>query len=148
MYIGNQQGPYTNFMDMSPLIPLDELHSHPPPSHSPSSHPKNTSDSRNLRSSLTPDEEIFDPYNDASSSSNFQPSIRPQLFYQRPTIKRRGILIRGAWQLAKTFLVPVITIAYLSFCYTVQYRLVPFSQGLYDTIDDTWIGMKLIITIS
>ncbi|OJA12354.1 hypothetical protein AZE42_13117 [Rhizopogon vesiculosus] len=80
--------PYPNFMaHMSPLIPPDEFHSHPSPSPSPSSHPKITSDPRNLRLPITPDDE--------SSSSDFQTSIRPQLFRQRPTMRRWGILLKG-----------------------------------------------------
>jgi hypothetical protein len=127
---------------MSPLIHLDELQSRPSLSDSPSGYPKTTSNPRSLTLSLIPDEEAYDPYHDTSSSRNFQTPIRPQLFGQRPIMRPRQILLKGTWQLTKTFLIPFITIAYLSFCYVVQYRVVPFSQGLYDKLDDTWLGMN------
>lgn len=147
MYTDDQQVPHSSFMDMSPLIPLDELHSSSLRSHSPSRHSRTTSNPGNLTLSLTLDEEVFDPYHVTSSSSNFQTPIRPQLFRQRRTIRRRKTLLTGAWQLTKTFLIPFITISYLSFCYTVQYRVVPFNQRLYDKLDDTWLGRKPFITM-
>ncbi|OAX40007.1 hypothetical protein K503DRAFT_32700 [Rhizopogon vinicolor AM-OR11-026] len=119
-------------MDMSPLIPLHELHSHPSPSHSTSGHSKITSDLQNLRLPVT--------LHDDSSSSTLIPPHR-QLLHQRPIVRRREILLKGIWQLTKTFLIPFITIAYLSFCYTVQYQVVPFSQGLHDNIDGTWLAI-------
>ncbi|OAX38519.1 hypothetical protein K503DRAFT_770380 [Rhizopogon vinicolor AM-OR11-026] len=116
---------------MSPFIPPDESHSesHPSLSPTPSGHPKTTSDPRNIRLPITPDDE--------SSSSDFQTPIRPQLFRQHPTMRRWEILLKGTWQLTKTFIVPFITIAYLSFCYMVQYRVVTFSRGLYDKLNYT-----------
>ncbi|KAG2339991.1 hypothetical protein BDR05DRAFT_564806 [Suillus weaverae] len=92
---------------------------------------------------LSLDEEQFNCDQHTLSSSNFHIQIRPRLFHQLPTMSRRDIWLKGTWQLTKTFLVPFITIAYLSFCYAVHYKVVSFDgQGLYDELSDSWLGMK------
>ncbi|KAG1767558.1 hypothetical protein EDD22DRAFT_875473 [Suillus occidentalis] len=126
----------SNSMDNIPLMPF---HSRSSPSHSLSaSHPKTISEAQSSRLSL--DEEQFDYDQHIPRSSNFQTPIRRQLFCKRPTTSRKDILFKGTWQLMKTFLVPFITIAYLSFCYAVHYKVVSFDgKGLYNELNDTWL---------
>lgn len=129
----------SNSMDNIPLMPF---HSHSSPSRSLSaSHSKTLSEAQSSRLSL--DEEQFDYDQHIPRSSNLQTSIHPQLFCQRPTTSRKDILFKGTWQLTKTFLVPFITVAYLSFCYAVHYKVVSFhGKGLYNELNDTWLGMN------
>ncbi|KAG1752305.1 uncharacterized protein EDB91DRAFT_1101762 [Suillus paluster] len=137
----DQQVPYPNTIstDNLPLIPI---HWRSSPSRSLPGHPENISDPQRSRLSLSPDEDQFDYYqHHTTSSSNFQTPIRPQLFRQRRTTSRREILLKGTWELTKTFLVPFITIAYLSFCYTVHYKVVPFGRALYNELDNTWLAI-------
>lgn len=128
----------SNSMDHIPLMPF---HSRSSPSRSLSArHPETISDPQNSSLSLSLDEEQFDYHQHIPSSSNSLTPIRPQLFCQRPTMSRRDILFKGTWQLTKTFLIPFITIAYLSFCYAVHYKVVYFDgKGLYKELDDTWL---------
>ncbi|KAG2136399.1 hypothetical protein DEU56DRAFT_805706 [Suillus clintonianus] len=131
--------PNSSSMDNVPLMPL---HSRSSPSRSlPPSHP-DISEPQNSTLCPSLDEEQFDYYQDAPSSSSFQTPIRPQLFRQLPAMSRREILLKGTWQFTKTFLVPFITIAYLSFCYAVHYKVVPFDgKGLYNELNDTWLAI-------
>ncbi|KAG2123484.1 hypothetical protein DEU56DRAFT_49736 [Suillus clintonianus] len=142
MIHNDQRLPNPNSVDNLPLMPLDGFHSHSSPRHSLSGHQETMSDPQNSRFSLLPDEEPFYHHQETSGASHFQNPIRPQLFRQSPTKSHRDIVLKGTWQLTKTFIVPFITIAYLTFCYTVQYRVVRFKgKGLYDELDDTWLAI-------
>lgn len=134
---GDQPVLYTQNSNSMDNIPLMPFHSRSSPSRSLSaSHPKTISEAQSSRLSL--DEEQFDYDQHIPRSSNFQTPNRPQLSYQRPTTSRKDILFKGIWQLTKTFLVPFITIAYLSFCYAVHYKVVSFDgKGLYNELNDT-----------
>ncbi|KAG0698077.1 hypothetical protein DFH29DRAFT_121497 [Suillus ampliporus] len=135
------QVPYPNSISMDNL-PLMPIHLRSSPSRSISDHPETTSDPQSSGLSLSLDEEEFVHYQDMPNSSNFQTPIRPQLFRQRLVMSRREFLLKGTWQLTKTFLVPFIAIAYLSFCYTVHYKVVPFNgKGFYDELDNTWLAI-------
>lgn len=128
----------SNTMDSIPLMPF---HSRSSPSRSLStSHPQTISEPQSSGLCLSLDEEQFDCDQHIPRSSNLQTPIRPQLFRQRPTTSRRDILLKGTWQLTKTFLIPFITIAYLSFCYAVHYKVVSFDgKGLYNELNNTWL---------